>query len=619
MTDPVNRTDEWVANDDRVIGRVFLWSLGVIGLIAVVIAVAVWRTRLVEPSVVPTDAKVVPAREASIEADPPKVRFTDVTESSGLDFVHENGAVGDKLMPETMGGGCAFFDYDNDWDQDVLLVNSDRWPDDDRDGPPPTMGLYRNDGSGRFENVTAGSGLDVHLYGMGVAVGDYDGDGDVDVFLTAVGSNHLYRNDGGTFREVTDAARVGGGEKEWSTGAGFADYDNDGDLDLVVCNYVRWSKEIDFEVDYRLVGVGRAYGPPANFEGTQPYLYRNNGDGTFSEVANASGLHVTNPATGLPVSKALSLGLVDADGDGWMDILVGNDTVGNFFFHNQGDGTFKEDAAAMGLAYDREGNATGAMGVDAGYYRNDASLGFFIGNFANEMTSIYVSQGDPSMYADEAIVEGVGSPSRLMLTFGLILFDYDLDGRLDLLQANGHLEEEINVVQASQHYQQRAQLFWNAGPDARSTFVPVDGDTVGDLSTPIVGRGAAYADIDGDGDLDVLLTQVGRRPLLLRNDQDLGNHWVRIKLIGRRPNVNAIGAWIDATVGDIHIRRQVMPTRSYLSQVELPITIGLGSADRIAQLTVTWPDRRRERYDDLAAGKQHSLRRGAGAPANHGG
>jgi hypothetical protein len=423
---------------------------------------------------------------------------------------------------------------------------------------------------------------------MGVAVADYDGDGWTDIFFTAVGKNHLFRNQKGVFSDVTDRAGVAGREQEWSTGAGFFDYDRDGDLDLFVANYVRWTKEIDFKLDFRLTGVGRAYGPPQNYEGTFPYLYRNNGDGTFADVSETSGIHVKNSVTGVPEAKSLAIAPIDLDGDGWLDVFVANDTVKKYFFHNKGDGTFEEVGELYGLAYGSDGRATGAMGVDVGHFRNDHNIGFMIGNFANEMTSVYVSQDDPTFFVDDAIGEGIGAPSRRALTFGLILFDCDLDGCLDMLQANGHIENEINKMDPSQTFQQAAQLFWNAGPGQIPGFVPIE--TAGDLHKEIVGRGAAYADIDGDGDQDVVLTQVAGPPLLLRNDQKLNHHWLRVKLVGKTPNRDAIGAWVTLKTADYTQKRQVMPTRSYLSQVELPITFGLGKTTEVLSLQVTWPD-----------------------------
>jgi len=581
---------EWVPEDDTIIGRSFWWSLVVIVSLAVVVGLVFYLTRPLE-DIKPEQviAPVAPERVAPT-ATVPTVRFTDITREAGINFVHVNGAYGDKLLPETMGGGAAFLDYDGDGDADLLLVNSAFWPHRTSTEPAPTMALYQNDGTGRFQDVTVQAGLAVSFYGMGVAVADYDGDGWTDIFFTAVGQNRLFRNRQGVFEDVTAQAGVAGDAQEWSTGAGFFDYDNDGDLDLFVANYVRWSKEIDFQLDYRLTGVGRAYGPPQNYEGTFPYLYRNNGDGTFTDVSADSGIQVNNPATGAPMAKSLAVALMDVDGDRLMDIFVANDTVKNYFFHNLGEGTFEEVGELYGLAYGSDGKATGAMGVDVGHFRNDHNIGFLIGNFANEMTSVYVSQDIPTFYVDDAIGEGIGAPSRLALTFGLFLFDYDLDGRLDMLQANGHIETEIHNIDPSQKYLQAAQLFWNAGPDHVPGFVSVPTDSLGDLAREIVGRGAAFADLDGDGDLDVVLTQIARAPLVLRNDQNLGHHWLRVRLNGKAPNRDAIGAWIELTAGGVVQRRQVMPTRSYLSQVERTVTFGLGPADRIDALKVIWPD-----------------------------
>lgn len=587
--------DDLVPEDDRIIGRAFRWSLVVIAVLMAAGAMGFYIARR-PGDVEPVTAIQASAPEEVVPLEAPPVPFIDVTQEAGIDFVHFNGARGDKLLPETMGGGVAFFDYDGDGDSDLLLVNSSSWPHDPPASPRPTSALYRNDGKGKFQNVSRETGLDVTLYGMGVAVADYDADGDVDVFLTAVGPNKLLRNDGGRFQDVTAEAGVAGDVEAWSTGAGFFDYDNDGDLDLFVCNYVRWSKEIDFGLDFRLTGVGRAFGPPQNYQGTYPYLYRNEGKGKFTEVGATAGLHVDNPATGVPMAKALAIGPVDVDGDGWIDVLMANDTVQNFLFHNQGDGTFVEAGEAFSVAYDRNGNATGAMGIDSAYFRNDHNLGFFIGNFANEMSSVYVAQDEPQFFVDEAITEGIGAPSRLMLSFGMLLFDADLDARLDLLQANGHIEEEIQKVDPSQHYRQPGQLFWNAGG---AGFVVEPEEKVGDLAREIVGRGAAYADVDGDGDVDVVLTQIAGPPLLLRNDQKLGSHWVRIKLVGKAPNRDAIGAWVELVAGGVTQRRQVMPTRSYLTQVELVLTFGLGKLERVESVKVKWPNGREQVVEEV--------------------
>ena len=590
---PEEPQEEFAPVDDAVIGRALRWSGFVLALalIAGVIAIYVLNR---EPAAPPprVTALTAPAAVRASDATVPTVKFTDITHSAGIDFVHNTGAYGAKLLPETMGGGVGFFDFDNDGDEDLLFINGTYWPGHLPEGKQPTtMALYENDGRGSFTNVTAASGLDVPLYGMGVAIGDYDNDGLRDVFVTAVGSNHLFRNEGaGKFRDVTTEAHVGGAPDAWSTSAAWVDYDNDGRLDLFVCNYVRWSEEIDRQVGYTLVGVGRAYGPPMNFQGAFPSLYHNEGSGKFSDVSERAGVQIKNPASGVPVAKSLGVSPVDIDGDGWIDLIVANDTTQNFVFHNKRDGTFEELGAFSGVAFDSYGNTRGAMGIDTAYYRNDATLGVAIGNFANEMTALYVAQPQPMRFADEAIAEGIGPSSRLFLKFGVLFFDYDLDGWIDLLSTNGHLEEEIGKVQASQKYAQPAQLFWNAWSTDKRTFVPVGPEKAGaDLFKPIVGRGSAFGDLDNDGDLDVVLTQAGGPPLLLRNDQSTGNRWTRLKLVGRTSNRDGIGALVKLHIGNQVRQQQAMPTRSYLSQSTLPLTFGLGEDTAASKVEVVWP------------------------------
>jgi len=590
---PSEDQDELVHADDAVIGKAVKASLvALVVLAAAVGGVVLFLKRKPAPAPAQLTKLETPVQRTTPQAEVPTVLFTDVTKDSGVSFVHNNGAYGGKLLPETMGGGVAFFDYDNDGAQDLLLINSSDWPWHKPEGKgPATPALYHNDGHGHFTDATAGSGLDISCYGMGVAIGDYDNDGLEDVFITAVGGNHLFHNEGnGKFKEVSSAAGVGGGASDWSSCAAWVDYDNDGKLDLFVGNYVKWSREIDAEVGYKIDGKTRAYGQPMNFEGAFPRLYHNDGNGHFTDVTAQSGLEVKNTATGVPASKTLGVAPVDLDGDGWMDLVVANDTTPNLVFLNQHNGTFKEIGAASGIAFDSYGNTRGAMGIDAARYRNDDKLGIAIGNFANEMTALYVAQNQPLLFADEAIPEGVGPASRLLLKFGLFFFDYDLDGRLDLLTSNGHLETEISKIQKSQTYAQPAQLFWNAGPRSGGCFVVAPSEKCGaDLFKPIVGRGSAYADIDGDGDPDLVLTQVGGAPLVLRNDQKLHHHWIRLKLVGTKSNRDAIGAWVKARVGAETLWRQVMPTRSYLSQSELPITLGLGTAEKVDDLEIVWP------------------------------
>jgi hypothetical protein len=590
---PADSTEEVAHYDDAVIGTAFKWSAIVLMLLIAAGGVTFFVVKRKPAKAAPKLTQLsAPTLQQVAKSHIPIVQFTDVTADAGIHFSHNNGAYGDKLLPETMGSGVAFLDYDNDGAQDLLFVNSSYWPGHIPTGKSQTTAaLYHNDGHGKFADVTTGSGLDVPIYGTGVAVGDFNNDGQIDIFITCVGANHLFQNKGaGKFVDVTADAGVTGSQTDWSTCAAWIDYDNDGKLDLFVGNYVRWSHEVDFEVGYKLVGVGRAYGQPMNFEGSFPYLYHNDGQGHFTDVSKSAGIQIMNHATGVPVAKTLGVAPVDLDNDGFIDLVVANDTVQNMVFHNEKNGTFKEVGQFTGMAFDSNGAARGAMGIDAAHFRNDDCLGVAIGNFANEMTALYVSQGPQMLFTDETITEGIGPASRLLLKFGLFFFDYDLDGRLDLLTANGHLEEAISKIQQSQHYAQPAQLFWNSGGANGADFIPITAEQAGhDLFKPIVGRGSAFADIDGDGDLDVVLTQTGGAPLLLRNDQTLQHHWLRIGLKGKKSNSSAIGASITIKSGKLTLRREVMPTRSYLSQSELPVSFGLGNNTRIDSAEIRWP------------------------------
>ena len=537
----------------------------------------------------------------------PDVRFVEITGDAGITFRHANAARGEKLLPETMGSGAAFFDYDGDGDPDLFLVNSTAWPDD-RLEPPPTQALYRNDGKGHFEDVTKDAGLDKTFFGMGVAVGDYDNDGDPDLFVTALGGNTLFRNDGkGHFEDATAEANARGGTG-WFTSASFFDMDNDGDLDLFACCYVAWSRSVDEGISTQILGKGKAYDAPAAYNGSNCLLLRND-KGRFVDVSESAGVQVRSPDRRAPLAKALGVAPYDVDGDGRVDLAVANDTVVNFFFHNLGDGKFEEIGLTTGIAFDQGGATRAAMGIDWGDFKNDGTLGLAIGNFANEMTALYVTDEPKELlFSDLANTFGLGAPTQPPLKFGLFFFDYDLDGRLDLLTANGHLESDISLTQASETYAQSAQLFWNSGLPSREKFVLVGEDKVGpDLLRPIVGRGSTYADIDGDGDLDVVITENGAPAHLYRNDGGNRNHWLRVELQGVASNRDALGARVSLEAGGITSTRQLFPAKGYLSSVEHPLTFGLGAAKKADKVTITWPSGARTERTDLIAGNSYKI------------
>lgn len=583
---------------DDVVGKA-LWLSAAAVLLIGVVGATIWflQTGDSEEVTVNQTKTILPQVRQLPELTIPSIPFADISEQAGLIFQHVNGAAGEKLLPETMGGGGAFFDFDNDGDQDIICVNSTNWQwNDNKPAKAPTSALFENDGTGNFEDITKGSGLDFELYGNGVACGDFDGDGLVDVYLTAVGSNRLLHNDGsGKFSDVTEPMKVAGPNDGWSTSAGWFDYDQDGDLDLLVCNYIEWSREKDQSMEFTLDGSLRAYGRPADFRGAFPILFRNDGEAGFEDVSAAAGLQVKNQATDEPLAKSLGLTFPDANSDGWLDVMIANDTVPNLLFVNQKDGSFIESATAAGVAYDNKGQARGAMGIDTAHFRNSDAVGITIGNFANEMTAMYVCQtpGLPMpVFRDEAVSNGIGPITRSELTFGVMFVDVDLDGRLDLIASNGHLEADIQKVQSSQRYAQPAQLLWNCGVDYDNEFMVAGIDKVGaDFLQPIVGRGACRGDIDGDGDLDLLMLSSGGTARLLRNDQQTGHHWLRISLQGKAGNQQAIGATVKVTLADgTELVRSVIPTCSYQSQSELPLTFGLGSTTSVESVKITWPD-----------------------------
>jgi len=597
--------------DDAVIGVAIRYSLIAITVIVmgVVATIAYFKWSRKESEIADIQPVDLPAVRFEVAQELPSIPWTDITAESGIDFVHIHGATGEKLLPETMGGGCAFFDYNGDGFPDILFVGSKQWDHDhpvaatpaNDDPPASSLRLYKNDGTGNFTDVTSDVGLDVVMYGQGCAIGDFDNDGKPDIFISGVsesasgpGPNRLFRNLGDSFIDVTAATGVGGEAGDWGTSCGWFDFDNDGDLDLWVCNYVQWSREFDLAQNFRLTGGQRAYGRPQAFGGAFARLYRNDGDLKFTEISEEAGIRIVAPTTGTPLAKSLGLVFHDFDRDGYLDVMVANDTVQNNLFRNMGDGTFREMAALAGVAFDSEGNARGAMGIDVACAREDARCACVaIGNFSNEMTAFYVSSPGSLVFTDQAVANGLGPSTRLFLTFGVFFFDADLDGWDDIFHANGHLEEDIAKVQSSQTYAQSPQLFWNAGPESATEFIALPVESTGkDFASPMVGRGAAYADIDGDGDLDVLITASGAKPRLLRNDQQTGNRWIRVRLVGNGTTCNrdAIGGRVDLKLKSGRtISKFVSPTRSYLSQVELPLTFGLGK-ENIDSIQVVWPD-----------------------------
>ena len=523
--------------------------------------------------------------------------FTEVTDEAGLgDFRHVTGAFGNKWFPETMGGGGGFLDYDGDGWLDVLLVGGGTWPEGP-DGPPPALWLYRNNGAGAFTNRTDEAGLgDATAYGFGLAIADYDNDGDPDIFLTTLFENKLFRNDDGVFTEVGEAAGLAG-EAAWSSSALFFDADADGHLDLYAGNYVAWSPEDDL-----VCTIGRqvrSYCTPELYQGLSGRFYHNHGDGTFSDQTEAAGFA---PAPG----KTLAVAETDFNRDGWPDLVVVNDTQRDLLFQNQGEGIFAEVGLLSGMAFDENGRARAGMGVDVGVVDSTGQETMFVGNFSKEMVGVYRHVGG-GLFVDRAAVSKIGQPTLLTLTFGLFLFDVDLDGDLDLFLANGHIAEEIDQVEDGITFRQPAQLFLNRGD---GLFDEVRHDT-GPLTLPMVARGAAYADYDRDGDLDVLVTENGGPTHLWRNDRSAAS-FLRVRLEGRQSNRDGLGARIVAVVGDRRLERRVRTGSSYLSQSETTVTFGLGRAARVDSLLVYWPSGSVERFVDIEGNREIHVVEGAG-------
>ena len=531
------------------------------------------------------------------DAPGPGFHFTDVTTRAGIRFHHNSGAFGQKYLPETLGPGCAFLDYDGDGWQDILLVNGMDWPGRARNRSTPR--LYRNNRDGTFTDVTRAAGLDVEMYGLGAAVGDYDNDGFPDIFFSCVGQNRLFRNSGrGRFREVTAAAGLGNREG-FSTSALWFDYDRDGLLDLFVCNYVKWSPALD--VRCSLDGKTKSYCTPEAYRGATCWLFRNRGDGTFEEVTAPAGLFDSS-------SKSLGVTMFDYDLDGWPDLFVANDTQPNKLYRNTGRGRFEEIGVRAGVAFSEDGKARAGMGVDAADLDNSGLPSLAVTNFANEMLGLYHNIGN-GIYVDWAARTELGLWTRRSLGFGCFFFDADLDGRLDLLVVNGHIDEGVDRLREDIRYAQPPHLFLNAGG---GSFRDVAAEVGGGFARPKVARGAAFADIDNDGDLDVLVTTNHGPAYLYRNDLRNGNRSIRFRLRGTRSNRDAIGATVRLYAGGERFSRLVRSGSSYLSQSELPVTFGVGRRDRIERAVILWPSGREEEYKNLRAGRRYVCIEGEG-------
>src|SRR5215470_5696060 len=523
--------------------------------------------------------------------------LTDVTTASGVQFRHNSGTFGGKLLPETMGSGCAFIDYDADGWPDILFVNGMDWPGHQRQRS--TLRLYRNNRNGTFTDVTRAAGLDVELYGMGVAVGDYNNDGFADILITCVGQNRLFRNTGkGTFVDATMTAGLGG-RTAFSTSALWFDYDRDGLLELFVCNYVKWTPERD--VFCSLDGKQKSYCTPEAYRGDTCWLFHNRGNGTFEDVTATCGIFDTS-------SKSLGVTMIDSDIDGWPDLFVANDTQPNKLYRNLRNGTFRDVAVEAGLAFSAEGKARAGMGTDSGDFDNSGTPGIVVTNFDNEMIGLFRAQGR-GLFLDVALRAGVGVPSRNSLGFGCTFADFDLDGDLDLIVTNGHIDETVRIIRGNVGYAQPPHLFLNLG---NGTFHDGAVEAGLEFAQPRVGRGLACADFDRDGDVDVLITTNNGPAVLFRNDQRAGNRSVRFHLKGTNSNRDAIGAAVRIFHGGTSQSRLVKSGSSYLSQSELPVTFGVGARDRLDRVVVSWPNGRTEEFKDVVTGKAYDCVEGKG-------
>jgi hypothetical protein len=525
--------------------------------------------------------------------------FRDITIQAGIHFTHNNGAFGKKWLPETMGPGCAFIDYDNDGYPDIFFVNGEDWPGHTHGGAT-TPKLYHNNRNGTFTDVTAKAGLAIPMFALGVAVGDYDNDGFDDLFITALGQSHLFRNNGnGTFTEVTKAAGMWW-PNEFSTSAAWVDYDRDGKLDLVVANYVRWTEQTDLycTVD----GAHKSYCTPESYKGASVRLWHNLGGGKFEDATQKAGL-------GDPTSKSLGIAILDYNVDGWPDILIANDTQPNKLYLNKKDGTFEERGVPSGIAFSEDGVARAGMGVDSADYDRSGHPSVIISNFANQMVSLYHNEGN-GLFVDEAPQSEVGRATLVTLGFGCFFFDYDNDGWLDIFVADGHIEDAIERVQKRVSYAEPAHLFRNLGGGKFQEVTTQMGES---FAAPRVARGAAYADVDNDGFLDILVT-TNAGPAFLFHNEGGTNHSLRLKLVGTKSNRDGIGAVVRVTSnnGKDEQSKMLRSGSSYLSQSELVLTFGLATQSKADAVEVQWPSGQIDKLSNVSGGQTITVQEAKG-------
>ena len=527
----------------------------------------------------------------------PGITFTDATAAAGIRFTHNSGRAGKKFLPETLGAGAAFFDADGDGWPDLFIANGRDWAPRGR----KSLGaFYRNAQNGTFTNATVGSGLDVEMYAMGVAAGDFDNDGRDDLYVTALEGDRLFHNEGaGKFKDVTKAAGIA--NASFGTSPAFLDYDKDGRLDVFVANYVQWTEKGDIWCS--LDGTTKSYCTPESYKGTSSKLYHNVG-GRFEDASAKAGV-------GDPTSKSLGVTVIDYDQDTWPDIFVANDTQPNKLYRNNKNGTFSEMGMLAGVAYSEDGVARGAMGADSGDYDRSGRPHLLVGNFSNQMLGLYHNEGK-GLFVDEAPKSTVGRASLLSLAFGVFFFDYDLDGYPDILAANGHIEEEIGRVQPRIQYKEPPLLFRNLG---QRKFENASAAVGASFQRPVVARGAAYADYDRDGDLDVLITTNHGPAYLYRNDGGNANRFINVRLRGVKANRSGIGAIVRVESAGGKQWSVVRSGSSYASQSDLAVTFGLGKDQAATAIDVEWPSGTKDHVVNVPGNQFVTIEEGKGIVA----